>query len=217
MTNLRLWGPVQYDWILFLDADIFLLKPLDGVFDNPGAQSPKTFPISDAIKFDEPSLLKNYLFASHPEVLHTKHTYPPADWPNVNAGFFLVSPSLEICNYLTYILNTFQHFDSTYMEQSLLNYTYRQYENMLWARLHHRLNINLPNMNDVREGVVSVHAKLWSPGNELQPNEIELRDRWERAGLEMENYYMVAGIGRNLSEDDMKKLPSWPWSKMSNT
>ena len=66
-------------------------------------------------------------------------------------------------------------------------------------------------MIDVRDGIVSVHAKLWVPGNDLQPIPMELRDKWEGARQEMERYYKVANIGKNLNEKDMRrKLPPWP-------
>ena len=81
-----------------------------------------------------------------------------------------------------------------------MNYAYREHGNMPWSRLHHKWNINLPNMNDVKEGVYSVHAKLWSPGNELQPTEMELRDRWEGVRLEMERYYRGASTGRDVKK-----------------
>jgi alpha-N-acetylglucosamine transferase len=184
MAKLRLWELVQYDRILFLDADTFLLKLMDGIFNDPAAQHRKSVENSD-----EPSLPSNYVLASHSEILHTTHTYPPPEWPTFNGGFFLMSPSLQMCHYLTSLLNIPERFDSTYMEQSLLNYAHREPGNMPWTRLNWKWNVNLPNMNDVKEGVHSVHAKLWSPGSELQPVEMELRELWQMARVEMDMYY----------------------------
>jgi alpha-N-acetylglucosamine transferase len=199
MAKLRLWELVQYDRILFLDADMFLLKPMDGIFDDPAAQHRKSLENSDEIKPDEPSLPSNYVFASHSEVLHTTHTYPPPELPTFNGGFFLMSPSLKMCHYLTSLLNIPERFDSTYMEQSLLNYAHREPGNMPWNHLQWKWNVNLPNMNDVGEGVHSVHAKLWSPGTELQPIEMELRELWQAARFEMETYYKEYPLRRTLS------------------
>ena len=189
MTKLRLWELVEYDRILFLDADTFLLKSLDGVFDDPASRPLKSLENNDEIKPDEPFLPTKYLFASHPEVLHTNHPYPPPEWPNFNGGFFLMSPSLQMCHYLTSLLGIPERFDSTYMEQNLLNYAHREMGNMPWSRLDWKWNINLPNKNDVQEGVHSVHAKLWHPGTDLQPTEIELMNMWDAAREEMERYY----------------------------
>ena len=61
-------------------------------------------------------------------------------------------------------------------------------------------------MKDVRHGIHSLHAKLWTEGNELQPIEKELREKWEAARLEMERFYKATGRG-NLSEKDAKKKP----------
>ncbi|KAE9367667.1 glycosyltransferase family 8 protein [Stipitochalara longipes BDJ] len=201
MAKLRLWELVQYDRILFLDADTFLLKSLDGVFDDPASNLRKSLENNDEIKPDEPALPVNYLLASHPEVLHTSHSYPPPEWPNFNGGFFLMSPSLQMCYYLTSLLSIPERFDSTYMEQSLLNYAHREMGNMPWSRLDWKWNINLPNMNDVQEGVHSVHAKLWSPGTDLQPTEIELMNLWSIAREEMETYYRERPARRKLSAD----------------
>jgi alpha-N-acetylglucosamine transferase len=145
------------------------------VFNDSASKPLKSLENNDEIKPDEPDLPTNYLFASHPEVLHTSHPYPPPEWPNFNGGFFLISPSLQMCHYLTSLLGISERFDSTYMEQNLLNYAHREMGNMPWSRLDWKWNINLPNMNDVHAGVHSVHAKLWSSGTDLQPTEVELK------------------------------------------
>ncbi|KAN0095489.1 glycosyltransferase family 8 protein [Hyaloscypha variabilis] len=197
MAKLRLWELIQYDRILFLDADTFLLKPMDGVFNDPASKICKSLENNGEIKPDEPALPVNYLLASHPEVLHTSHPYPPPEWPNFNGGFFLMSPSLQMCHYLTSLLSIPERFDSTYMEQNLLNYAHREMGNMPWSRLDWKWNINLPNWNDVQEGVHSVHAKLWSPGSELQPTEIRLMNMWSDAMEEMETYYSEHPVRTN--------------------
>jgi hypothetical protein len=91
--------------------------------------------------------------------------------------------------YLTSLLNIPERFDSMYMEQNLLNYTHREKGNMQWIRVAWKWNVNLPNINDVKEGVHSIQSKLWSPGNELQPVGMELREMWQDANVEMERYY----------------------------
>ncbi|KUJ19403.1 nucleotide-diphospho-sugar transferase, partial [Mollisia scopiformis] len=163
MSKLRLFELTEYSRILFLDADTFILKPMDGIFSDPAS-----FPLNTSQQViqedNEAPLPPTYLFASLPEVLHTMHPYPPHAWRNFNAGFFLFSPSLALFNYYLSLLNITNRFDPTYPEQNLLNYAHREFGNMPWRRLggrHGEWNINLPNMNDVRKGVRSVHAKLW--------------------------------------------------------
>ncbi len=61
MAKLRLWELVQYDRILFLNADKYLLKPLDGAFDDWAAKPRKSLQKSAALQLDEPYLPKRPL------------------------------------------------------------------------------------------------------------------------------------------------------------
>jgi len=188
MIKLRLFELVDYDRILFLDADTFLLKPLDGIFDDPAAQPRETLQ-QTKIKPDEAPLPANYVFATLAEVMHTTHSYPPVPMSYFNAGFFLLSPSFELFKYYISLFKLPGRFDTTYPEQNLLNYAHRQDGNMPWGRLFYGWNINLPHPNDIRKGVASVHAKLWTSGSELQPIEQELQNRWQAKKREMVEFY----------------------------
>lgn len=191
MAKLRLFQLTSYDRILFLDADTFLLKSLDGLFYDPVARPQKTLNVSK-IEPDEALLPESYLFTALPEVTNKVHTYPPPNYPYFNAGFFLLSPSVGLFSYYVSLLDLPGRFDSTYPEQSLLNYAHREMGNMPWGRFHYEWNINLPNMVDVERGVASVHSKLWTLGNELQSTEPELRKMWRDTNEEMETFY--AGV-----------------------
>ncbi|KAL5322687.1 hypothetical protein ACEPPN_010662 [Leptodophora sp. 'Broadleaf-Isolate-01'] len=144
MLKLRLFELTDYDKILFLDADTYLLKPRTESSETPPLGLPK--PESLRRKFD-----------------------------------------------LTKLLFLNNRFDSTYPEQNLLNYAHREWGNMPWTHLKTGWNVNLPNMNDVKKGVRSVHAKLWAEGNELQPVPEELRRMWEKTKVEMESFYGEMG------------------------
>jgi alpha-N-acetylglucosamine transferase len=188
MIKLRLFELIDHDRILFLDADTFLFKPLDGMFDDPAAQTRDTLQ-QTKVKPDEGRLPAKYLFATTAEVMHTTHSYPPVPMSYFNAGFFLLSPSLELFEYYISLFKLHGRFDTTYPEQNLLNYAHRQDGNMPWGRLFYGWNINLPHPNDIRKGVASVHAKLWTSGSELQPIDQELQDRWQAKRREMERFY----------------------------
>ncbi|KAH7412817.1 nucleotide-diphospho-sugar transferase [Cadophora sp. MPI-SDFR-AT-0126] len=194
MLKLRLFELIDYDKILFLDADTYLLKPLDRIFRDPAARPIRTGTSEKETRPDEASLPETYLFATGPEIMHTSHPWPPHPWPRFNAGFFLFQPSKELFKYYTSLLTLKDRFDSTYPEQNLLNYAHREWGNMPWARLKTGWNVNLPNMNDVRKGVKSVHAKLWMKGHELQPVPEELRRMWEKTKVEMESFYNKIGF-----------------------
>ncbi|TVY85271.1 Meiotically up-regulated protein [Lachnellula suecica] len=188
MIKLRLFELVDYERILFLDADTFLFKPMDGIFDDPAAQNRNTLQTA-TIESDEGPLPETYIFATTAEVMHTTHSYPPVPMSYFNAGFFLMSPSLNLYTYYTSLFKLPGRFDTTYPEQNLLNYAHRQEGNMPWARLSYSWNIVLPHPNDVKQGVASVHAKLWTPGTELQPIEEELQQRWLAKKQEMEKVF----------------------------
>ncbi|RDL40126.1 Nucleotide-diphospho-sugar transferase [Venustampulla echinocandica] len=188
MAKLRVFELTDYDRVAFMDADTFLLKSLDGIFEDPAAQPKKTQHKSE-VRPDEEQLPDQYVFATSAEVTHTTHVYPPIPMSYFNAGLFVLGPSAELFRYYTSLFKVADRFDTTYPEQNLLNYAHRQHGNMPWSRIFYGWNIQLPNMNDVKRGVASVHAKLWTAGNDLQPVPQELQDLWQKKKTEMERYY----------------------------
>jgi len=194
MMKLRLFELTDYDKILFLDADTYLLRPLDRIFRDPAARPTKTGSSEEETQPDEAPLPEKYLFATGPEILHTTHPWPPHPWPRFNAGFFLFQPSKTLFKYYTSLLTLRDRFDSAYPEQNLLNYAHREWGNMPWAHLKPGWTVNLPNMNDIKKGVKSVHAKLWMDGHDLQPVPKELRGMWEKTKMEMDAFYDEMGF-----------------------
>ncbi|KAH7348499.1 nucleotide-diphospho-sugar transferase [Rhexocercosporidium sp. MPI-PUGE-AT-0058] len=168
MLKLRLFELIDYDKILFLDADSYLLKPLDRIFRDPSTRPIKTSIAEKEVRPDEAPLPEKYLLTTNPEILHTTHPWPPHPWPRFNAGFFLFQPSTTLFYYYTSLLALKDRFDSTYPKHNLLNYAHREWDNMPWAHLKPGWNVNLPNINDVNKGVRSVHAKLWTESDDLQ-------------------------------------------------
>jgi alpha-N-acetylglucosamine transferase len=70
----------QYSRILVLDGDTVLVKPLDGVFKDPGAQIRQTKEMSSYKPLDgEAPLPKTYLLASLSEVWDSTHEFPPKE------------------------------------------------------------------------------------------------------------------------------------------
>ncbi|KAG9234565.1 nucleotide-diphospho-sugar transferase [Amylocarpus encephaloides] len=190
MVKLRLFELVEFDRILFLDADTFLLKSLDGVFRDRAARPRRTLH-AEKIKSDEGALPNDYLFATNSEVMNVMHSYPAVPMSYFNAGFFVLRPSKELYKYYKSLFGLPGRFDTTYPEQNLLNYAHRQQGNMPWGRLRHSWNIQLPSMDDVQKGVASLHAKLWTEGNVLQPIPRELQDLWWKKKIEMDEHYRI--------------------------
>lgn len=161
MTKLRVWEMTQYDRIVVMDGDSMLLKNLDPVFDDPAAQLLATKPSNDT---DLPS---TYLLASNSEVWDSSHTFPPTHGTglkgpgNMNAGFFILAPSLPVFEYYKTLLNTPGSFDPRYPEQNLINHAHRWDGPMPWREIAYTWNIRCPNDNDIAKGLVSVHEKWW--------------------------------------------------------
>jgi alpha-N-acetylglucosamine transferase len=134
-TKMRVWEMTQYDRILMLDGDSTLLKSLDGVFNELAAQLLATKPSSDT------NLPPTYLVASSPKVWDFSHSFPPTHGKglkgagNMNAGFFILAPSLPAFKYYKELLNTPNSLDPRYPEQNLINYAHRWDGPMPWREL----------------------------------------------------------------------------------
>jgi hypothetical protein len=78
MTKLRVWEMTQYSRILVMDGDSMLVRPLDGVFNDPAAQiqTTKQFDNYTALEGEAP-LPSKYLLASLSEVWDSTHEFPP--------------------------------------------------------------------------------------------------------------------------------------------
>lgn len=179
LDKLHIWEFTQFDRICFLDSDTVLNRPLDGIFQDPAVALHKTLNHPDKLKPDEGPLPASYVFAGQPE-MKEEHHYPPSDekhdYPNknyLNAGFFVVQPSLEILEHYFRIMAIPNRFRSEFPEQNLFNYAHRREEeggSMPWRSVDTAWNIHSPTLADLKGGVASLHEKWWAPINdELAP------------------------------------------------
>jgi alpha-N-acetylglucosamine transferase len=187
-TKLRLLEMVQYDRILYIDADTLLTRPIDGVFDEPMVRDPAEtrFDRLSMIRGDEAPLPANYMFAARSDnglAGKTQHPFPPSKTKRFNAGFWVVAPSRELFYYLMSVMGHLLRFDPHEMEQSLLNYALRREGAMPWAELDYRWNGNYVNMNDYEGGVAALHEKLWKTGPD------PLRELWRGWRERMEEHH----------------------------
>ncbi|KAK5130687.1 hypothetical protein LTR08_001848 [Meristemomyces frigidus] len=172
MSKLRLWELTQFERICFLDGDTVLVKPLDDIFNDRSVISQSTATRLEGLRFDEAPMPPSYVFAGVPE-MEVQHHYPPSeadhDWPNIdylNAGFFVLQPSLALLDYYTSLTALPDRFNPHLPEQNLLNYAHRREGNMAWKQLDTKWNIHYPTTEDLRGGVASLHEKWWAPINE---------------------------------------------------
>lgn len=187
-TKLRLIEMVQYDRILYIDADTFLTRRIDTIFDEAMVKTPTSteFDKLSEIKADEAPLPANYILAARSDngrAGGTQHPIPPTNTKAFNAGFWVVAPSRELFQYLMSVMGHYRRFDPHEMEQSLLNYAFRREGGMPWLELDYRWNGNYVNMNDYEAGVAALHEKLWKNGPE------ELRKLWRTCKTKMDEYH----------------------------
>ena len=170
MTKLRLWELTQFERICFVDGDTVLVKPLDSIFDEPAVATRTTLTNPDALMADEAPMPPSYVFAGVVE-MKKEHHYPPLEdeYANINylnAGFFILQPSLTLFDYYISLTTTPNRFVPHLPEQNLLNYAHRREGNMAWQQLDTKWNIHYPTTDDLKGGVASLHDKWWSPVNE---------------------------------------------------
>ncbi|KAF2842748.1 glycosyltransferase family 8 protein [Patellaria atrata CBS 101060] len=160
-TRLRLLQMVEYELVLFIDADTLIVKPVDGIFEelDVGAPQRTLFERSREVKRDEEKLPASYVFAAHSDnafMGEREHQVPPGKTPIFSAGFWVAAPSEEL----------FKSFDPHTIEQSLLNYAFRREDATPWIELDWRWSATWPSKKDLMGGVATLHEKFWKTGPE---------------------------------------------------
>lgn len=191
-TNLRLFSLTQYTQILYLDADMLLQRRLDDIWDEPIArQIQQTLPSSARpdIHGLDALLPSNYSLVGVSDTQGAEHPFPPKPTKELNGGFFLLRPNIDIFNYYVSLLRVPNLFDSSLMEQALLNYAHDFDSRMPWKAFEPgKWNVNWPRWKDVVGGAATLHDKFWSPKNEKWI-ERKLVEKWWRVQGQMEGYW----------------------------
>lgn len=191
-TKLRAWDVLnKFSRVLFMDVDTVLLKPLDGVFDDPASQFQPIFP--DQLPADEEPLPSSYVLASMPET-SGQHESPPSiengGFTNVeyfNAGFFVFSPHPKLFKHFNSIMAASNRFDPKYPEQNLLNYAHRRNGTAPWQQFRGDWNVRFPMADDFTKGqIVSFHDKWWAPEGFGGP---VIRPYYEKVRSETESFF----------------------------
>jgi alpha-N-acetylglucosamine transferase len=188
-TKLRLLEMTEYDRILFIDADTILTRPIDDIFDSPESQIPAKTLFSEragSVRYDEARLPAQYVFAARSDNAlsgEREHAFPPVHANFFSAGFWLVAPSREMFKYVLSVMNHYRRFDPTTMEQSLLNYAFREDGAMPWTELDYHWSATWPNHADLKGGVATLHEKFWRGGPEY------FQTMWWEVKKDMESYF----------------------------
>ncbi|KAE9965271.1 hypothetical protein BLS_007740 [Venturia inaequalis] len=194
-TKLRLFEQMQYEQILYLDADMLLTRSLDAIWDEPEAQLIfETLPGSRSwsdLRLTGTSPPCTYSIVGVSDTGGSEHTYPPPAGIDMNGGFMLLRPSIPLFEYYVSILNTPNSFQSNLMEQALLNHAHKPDGQMPWKSLEPgKWNVNWPRLKDIQGGAATLHDKFWDGGNEVWIERV-LVERWWRVQGQMEGFWLA--------------------------
>ena len=184
MSKLRMLELIEYEKVLFMDADMYIAERMDGIFTDPTAE-PFVSKLELAVE-DEGPLPKSYIFSAQQYMEGRVHPYPPPPGDYFSGGFFLCQPSIAMFNYYLTIAKIKDRFNSNAMEQGLLNYAHRRDGPMPWTDIYYKWTTTWPSMKEYQAGAHSLHEKWWDEKIILDP---DLRKLWYIARGEMEGYY----------------------------
>jgi alpha-N-acetylglucosamine transferase len=194
-TKLRLFEQTQFSRILYLDADMLLMRSLDAIWDEPEAVTVhSTLAVSESSATPDIAALEamvpsNYTIVGVSDTGGPDHPFPPPTGSMLNGGFFLLRPCQALFEYYKALLNAPNLFDSSLMEQSLLNYAHKQDGRMPWHSFQAgKWNVNWPRWTDVVGGAATLHDKFWQNSNEGWMDR-QLLERWWRTQGQMEGYW----------------------------
>ena len=195
-TKLRIFQMLEYDLVLYLDADNLLMKPLDGAFEDDACRPSDTQVSNPSILERDRSLTPpaQYIFAARPDNGRSndgsnggnyEHPIPPMERDQLSAGFWVAAPSNEIYDYYMSLMTSstfgvFRPFDPQFMEQAMFDYAHRRDGRMPWKSLNYKWSSTFPGVQDITAGIASLHDKFWIHGPD------ELTARWKRKKEEME-------------------------------
>ncbi|KAF2123949.1 glycosyltransferase family 8 protein [Dothidotthia symphoricarpi CBS 119687] len=186
LTKLRLFELTQFDKVLFLDSDMLLVKPMDGIFSDPAVEerANKNDTSLETMPADEAPQPQSYLFAAISGSGSWKHVLPPKGSRSINAGCVVFRPSLDLFNYYVSLAQPELEgrFNGRYPEQGLWAYAHRPEGNMPWGRLDPNWNINWATHRDLEYGIASLHSKFWQLDHDPLLRDYGLSVKWTMEG-----------------------------------
>ncbi|KAH8689834.1 nucleotide-diphospho-sugar transferase [Talaromyces proteolyticus] len=178
LAKLNLWNLVEYDKIMFLDADTVIFRPIEHIFESPTTAPQQTLPWTTIISngtvynssIDDAAagpLPETYMIAGIHDIwvewalppVPGNDFYAPQNY--MNAGFFMCSPSKNLSEYYLSLLDIPNRFDSNYPEQNLLNNAHRTDGRMPWRDLGPGWNQKGADKAAYDGGLRSIHHKWW--------------------------------------------------------
>jgi len=184
LDRLHAFKLVQFDKILLLDADMVLVKRIDGVFNSPESDVMQSLGIITPARIEESGATPTptrYLLAANSGP-YGNHTYPAARGTRFSPSFLLLSPSIDMYAHYLSVAKVADSFSPGAPDTNLLNHIHRSDGNMPWKQLDPDWTVNSPTFSDYQHGIRSLHEKWWRVEHDLDLREIFLDIRWRMEG-----------------------------------
>lgn len=186
-SKLNLWSATEFSLIAFMDADTFLLRNIDEVFELARRQkcNSERLSVQDADVKDE---ICDYVFAGV-ENLGSKR--------EINGGFLILEPNLRMHERLLRSYLKTNYYDSSLVDQAFYGWQFSQKGAFPAQLLPRKYNGYFPQPSD--EGKLSlVHAKTWAMDGD---DATWLRDLWEPTWREMVEFFDSRAFMRDRAHD----------------
>jgi alpha-N-acetylglucosamine transferase len=187
LSKLFLWSYTQYDKILFVDADVYLIESLDGIFEDEAAEPHPTK--EEQIKPQDKGALPSTYVMSGVTDGGSGSRENPMNVNYMNAGFFLMRPDMKLFGLFKKYVNTPDSFSTTMLEQNLINDIFKVEGPMPWQHMDPKWDTSCPEPVDIVRGWKSVHSKLWKTHAEPCDVDPVAGRMWYRTLGHMEAYY----------------------------
>ena len=190
MTKLRVFQQTEYEKMLYMDADMFITRRMDDIFEDEGTRIQKPRKANDTVLETAP-LPSSFLLAGQAQQVNRVHPYPPdpsLDW--MCSGFMVFKPSQEIFEYYASIARRENSFDPLFPDQNLLNYAHRWDGPMPWTKVYYKWTSTYPTIKEYAMGAAALHEKYWADGNRAEAEGQNLiGDMWLKVKSDMEAFY----------------------------
>ena len=190
LTKLRIFQQIEYEKMLYMDADMFITRRMDDIFEDEGTRVQQPEKAKDTVKETAP-LPSSFLLAGQAQQVTRVHQYPPdpsSDW--MCSGFMVFKPSQEIFEYYSSIARRENSFDPQFPDQNLLNYAHRRDGPMPWTNVYYKWTSTYPTIKEYAMGAAALHEKYWVDGNRVEAEgQSILGDKWSKVKNDMEVFY----------------------------
>lgn len=190
MTKLRVFQQTEYEKMLYMDADMFIARRLDAIFEDEGTRIQR--PKKDVDNKNEAAPLpSSFMLAGQAQQTDRVHKYPPdpsLEW--MCSGFMVFKPSQEIFEYYTSIMERENSFDPNFPDQNLLNYAHRWDGPMPWTNVYYKWTSTYPSIKEYAMGAAALHEKYWMDVNRVEAEgQNIIGDMWLKVRSDMEAFY----------------------------